>query len=196
MRRMHRIERREILNGWIKWAILPMIPFSVLFFDAWLNIQIRYKDYELSQLSAERRALDGDLDLIRAQEARQSGVEQLTRMAEQLQLAPPDTQQFRSVAFREVQRRVPVMSRAATEIPATQPAAIQLGEAALVTVAKNTPVAPQASGQSNVAPGEVLLTPVSPPMFLQHETPIQDVWPQNEDDELSILTIEDMLGKL
>ncbi len=189
MRRVNRIERREILNGWIKWALLPIIFFSALFFDAWLNIQIRYKDYELSRLSVERRALDAELDMARAREARLSGIEHLTVMAESLRLSPPTTQQFQAVAYREAPQRMPVTPLAAADINMVSPAVIDLAPSSTVAFAKNIPQersAPLIAG-SGV---QMHLTPVVPPLVLDVAPPAV------EDDELSILTVSDMLGKL
>ena len=189
MRRMNRIERREILNSWIKWALLPIIFFSVLFFDAWLNIQIRYKDYELSRLSAERRALDAELDMTRAWEARLSGIEHLTVMAEALRLSPPTTQQFEAVAYRETPRRMPVTPLAAADINMAPAGVIDLAPPPMVAIAKNVP-------QESAAPSkaasdvEVYLAPVVSPLLPEGAPAVA------EDEELSILTVSDMLGKL
>lgn len=46
---------RGVLRGWIKWVPVLAIPFSILFFHAWINIQILRADYVLRELNAESR---------------------------------------------------------------------------------------------------------------------------------------------
>lgn len=191
MRRISRIERRSLLTGWIKWALLPAIPFSVFFFDAWLNVQVRYKDYELSQLNAVRRELNVELDSVRSKEARISGVEHLSEKAAELQLASPGPQQFKTVSYQEMFRQIPVMNLAQVEAPSTHPTIINLEEKAQVALAKKiTPepaVAPVVAANppisENVAPvGDV----VAQPAVITQNTSYTD----------TELTVEDMLGRL
>ena len=52
MQRMTIKNQRRILRGWIKWVPVLAIPFSVLFFHAWLNIQILRADYALRKLDS------------------------------------------------------------------------------------------------------------------------------------------------
>lgn len=192
MRRISRIERRSLVTGWIKWALLPAIPFSVFFFDAWLNIQVRHKDYELSQLNEVRRQLNEELDTVHAKEARLSGVEHLTEMASQLDLLPPSPQQFRSVSFPETSRRIPVMSLASAPDPPAPPIRINLEEAAPVALARNIPAV---SAETPAAVSTVALD--------TEEMPLHDDASKNfsapaglqslEDTELGV---EEMLGKL
>lgn len=199
MRRISRIERRSLLLGWFKWVALVAIPFSVLFFDTRLNIQIRHKDYELGQLNMERRRLDAELDIIHSREAQLSGVEYLSVIADQLALAPPDTQQFQSIAYREAPRRIPVMTASETEIASSRPTEITLNQETPVTLAQQA--LPSArfikSGADPIASviheGSVSLLPVSlegPSVTLEQPAP------HIVDPDLSMLTVEDMMGKL
>lgn len=50
-------KNQRILRGWIKWSPVLAIPFSILFFHAWINIQILRADYTLRELDAEAREL-------------------------------------------------------------------------------------------------------------------------------------------
>jgi len=192
MRRISRIERRSLLTGWIKWALLPAIPFCVFFFDAWLNVQVRSKDYEQSQLYEVRRRLNTELDMVRAKEAGLSGVEHLTEMAAQLELSPPSPQQFRTVSVPETSRRIPVMNLATEpEIP-SQPTLINLEKNAPVALARNT--APAAVGTSPaISAAQVEAAPERVHDVAPEEAFAQPAVMFLEDAELGV---EDMLGKL
>ena len=208
MRRISRIERRSLLTGWIKWALLPAIPFSIFFFDAWLNVQVRYKDYELSQLNAARRELNVELDNVRASEARISGVEHLTEMAERLQLASPGSQQFKTVAYQETVRRIPVMNLAQEVAPSSHPIIINLEEKSPVALAKKVSPAPVVAPVADVvSPEQVVAAPHSEivsEMLIGNEVAAQTgdilVQPaamiQNNNYNDAELTVEDMLGRL
>ncbi len=192
MRRLSRIERRSLLSGWIKWALLPMIPFCVFFFDAWLNVQIRNKDYELSQLNEVRRKLDAALDEAHAQEARLSGVEHLTEMATQLELAPPAPQQFQNVTYCEAPRRIPVMNLASATDTTGHPIVINLKASNSVALAEETvPVSVGAAVENSIPQpesaslGDSITVPI--------EVPVQTAAMPQEDIEFGL---EDLLGKL
>jgi hypothetical protein len=192
MRRLSRIERRSLLSGWIKWALLPMIPFCVFFFDAWLNVQIRNKDYELSQLNEVRRKLDAALDDVHAQEARLSGVEHLTEMAAQLELSPPGPQQFKNVTYCEAPRRIPVMNLAAATDTASHPVIINLVASNLAGLTRQeTPVAVAAAVTTAMPQAQVLLGADNVPV--PSGVPVQTAAMPQEDMEFGL---EDLLGKL
>ncbi len=53
--------QRRMLRGWIKWIPVVVIPFSVLFTHAWLNIEILRADYVLRELDKESRRLQEEL---------------------------------------------------------------------------------------------------------------------------------------
>lgn len=53
--------QRRALRGWLKWVPVVAIPFSILFFHAWLNIQILRADYVLRELNSEARELEDRL---------------------------------------------------------------------------------------------------------------------------------------
>lgn len=50
-------KQRKVLRGWIKWVPVVAIPFAILFFHTWLNLQIIRADYVLRELDAEAREL-------------------------------------------------------------------------------------------------------------------------------------------
>ncbi len=53
--------QRRMLRGWIKWIPVVLIPFSVLFTHAWLNVEILRADYVLRTLDKESRELQEQL---------------------------------------------------------------------------------------------------------------------------------------
>lgn len=55
MNRMTLRKQRRILRSWIKWVPVVAIPFAILFFHTWLNVQIIRADYVLRELDAEAR---------------------------------------------------------------------------------------------------------------------------------------------
>lgn len=192
MRRLSRIERRSLLSGWIKWALLPMIPFCVFFCDAWLNVQIRNKDYELSQLNDVRRKLEAALDEAHAQEARLSGVEHLTEMALELELSPPAPQQFRTVTYCEAPRRIPVMNLAAATDTASHPIVINLEASNSVALAQETaPVSAMAAAENSITQPEAVS--VGDSTAVPIEVSVQTAAMPQEDMEFGL---EDLLGKL
>jgi len=188
MRRLSRIERRSLLTGWIKWALLPAIPFCVLFFDAWLNVQVRYKDYELSQLNEQRRKLDTELDMVRAQEASLIGVEQLTEKATQLEMASPNPQQFKTVSCPAVTRRIPVMNLASAQETDNQPVVINLQPTAQIALASKPALSPAPAAPESIAATQDANKPDAPT-----DVNAQPAAAPQYDMELGI---EDMLGKL
>ncbi len=183
MRRISRLERRNILNGWIKWSLLPALLFSVLFFDAWLNVRIRHKDYTLSQLNAERRELHQQLHEAGAEAARLNGVEHLAVMAQEFGLASPSTQQFEAVAYREAPRRLRATEPVMAVMAAPAPVAIALNSSA------PTPAPPMP------LPEVAAANPV-PPENIARDAASSEVGLEQADPELSILTLDHMLGKL
>ena len=204
MRRISRIERRSLLTGWIKWALLPAIPFSVFFFDAWLNVQVRNKDYELSQLNAVRRELNLELDSVHSKEARISGVEHLSEMAGILQLASPGPQQFKTVSYQESSRQIPVMNLAQGTAPSARPTSIDLVEVQRIALAKKETSAPvvavvaEAAAPTQVEP--LLhedIVQASGTMVSAEAVLIQPAtMTQNNAYQDSELSVEDMLGRL
>ena len=208
MNRISRIKRRQLLNGWIKWTILPMILFGVFFFDAWLNIQIRLKDYELAGLNTEARQLESSLATQTSRLAQLRGIENLTMEAQRMRLSAPDIHQFHAIAYREVPKRLSVMRLNTFELAQTAPPMrtlelcppeIQESRAEELQVADNKPyMAPIDPVFNSDYP--VMVT-YSEPLPLREKTVLsgtpKTADPRLQDDpDLSLLTIEDMLAKL
>ncbi|MCK5862748.1 MAG: hypothetical protein KAH38_09700 [Candidatus Hydrogenedentes bacterium] len=187
----NRIERRRLLCGWWKWALLPVLLFSVFFFDAWLNIQNRYKDYELSRLSVIRRKLNVEWDVIRAEEARISGIKNLSEMAVTLQLESPEPHQFRTIICRDLSRCMPVMNLAAKAVPFSHPALAETKEPVPV-ISPKTPSLPICTVPVSTSVEDQQMAVVSPA-----DTVVQaSMWSKNQSDMDMELTVEDMLAEL
>lgn len=109
MVRVSRIKRRLLFTGWIKWTVLPVIPFCVLFFDVWLNIQVRVNGYESSTLNKEQRDLEAAMNVEVSRMAQLRGVNDISSKAEQMGLSAPEVNQFYTVAYREIKSVIPLM---------------------------------------------------------------------------------------
>lgn len=89
MRRMSVKTQRRLLRGWFKWVPVLAIPFCILFFHAWLNIQILRADYVLRELNEEARDLEGHLNNTGLAETIHEDPELLAERAALLEFVPP-----------------------------------------------------------------------------------------------------------
>lgn len=99
---MHRTStknQRRALWGWIKWAPVVAIPFSVLFFHAWLNVQILRADYVLRELSSKARELDDQLAHTDVAGSIHEAPEILAERAELLDFVPPGPGQREAIPY-------------------------------------------------------------------------------------------------
>lgn len=92
--------QRSALRGWIKWTPVLAIPFSILFFHAWLNIQILRADYTLRELDADARRLNDKLNDTGIAQIIHEGPEVLAAHAGTLNFVPPQPGQ-REVIYYE-----------------------------------------------------------------------------------------------
>lgn len=100
---MHRIisrqRRRAALYGWIKWMPVLAFPFSLMFFDAWLNIETRNNDYAVGRLSGQVRSLTGELEHMRVLRAQQENLGDLGAKAPNIGLVEPNPNQVVTVRW-------------------------------------------------------------------------------------------------
>ncbi|HNZ48815.1 MAG TPA: hypothetical protein PLZ53_05890 [Candidatus Hydrogenedentes bacterium] len=83
--------------------------FSLLFIDAYFNIQRRNNDYEIGRLGARRRALEDELTQQNSLLSQVKPKEFMEKKAEELGLQNPDVYQFQVVQYREVPRKAPIL---------------------------------------------------------------------------------------
>jgi len=82
-------KQRKVLRGWIKWVPVVAIPFAILFFHTWLNIQIIRADYVLRELDAEAREWADRLNHTGMAETIHQDPAMLAEQAEQLAFVQP-----------------------------------------------------------------------------------------------------------
>lgn len=82
-------KQRKVLRGWIKWVPVVAIPFAILFFHTWLNIQIIRADYVLRELDAEAREWADRLNHTGMAETIHEDPGMLAEQAEQMAFVQP-----------------------------------------------------------------------------------------------------------
>lgn len=90
---------RASLRGWGKWLFVIACPFSVMFYESWLNTQIRVSDYALADLGRQKRELSRTLDSLRAESARLEAVEDVNAKAMDFGLVAPRHEQIEVLSF-------------------------------------------------------------------------------------------------
>lgn len=162
--------QRRMLRGWIKWIPVVLIPFSVLFTHAWLNVEILRADYVLRTLDKESRELQEQLRHAGNEQSDQEVLEILAVQALEMDFidakpgqqetiyydpaaytAHPDEQVF-EMAHRDSPRREPTVI-APTGMPSDAPSTASLTEAAL------TAEVPAPMDEAVIATPEVAVTP-------------------------------------
>jgi hypothetical protein len=82
-------KQRRVLRAWVKWVPVVAIPFSILFFHTWLNIQILRADYVLRELDGEAREWADRLNHTGVAETIREDPAMLAEQAEQLAFVQP-----------------------------------------------------------------------------------------------------------
>lgn len=200
MVRVNRVRKRELLRGWMKWALLPMIFFTVLFFDAWLNIQMRYKDYEVSALSEKKFALESQLSEQESRLAQFRGKGLQSDEADALGLRRPEINQFHPVKHREVQKRIPLMHMEGFETARTAP------NITSVNLANTTPAENLEILSAPIEGGLVVAaedpSAAAPALIVKNENPLPSDSDNRAEDmphadpDLDFFSVEDMMTSL
>lgn len=92
-------KQRQTLRGWIKWVPVLALPFSVLFFHAFINIQILRADYALRELNAEARELSEQLTHTGIAETIHEDPEVLAARADLMEFVQPDPGQREYIPY-------------------------------------------------------------------------------------------------
>lgn len=207
MVRVSRSKRRLLLKGWIKWAALPIIPFSVLFIDTWLNIQVRINDYELSTLSEEQRNLEASLTTEISRLAKLRGINDVIVKATQMGLIAPEINQFQAIAYREIKKTIPLMLMDDFETAQVAPAitTIKLAETVALDASVSTPaVVDTTEAELSLAQAQKVPEPAVA-MVNNDAASLPETLSASreqasptllEDPDLHLLTVEDMLTAL
>ena len=99
MKRSTMKKQRRVLRGWVKWVPVVAIPFSILFFHTWLNIQILRADYVLRELDSEAREWADRLNHTGMAETIHEDPAMLAEQAEQLAFVQPSPGQREIIYF-------------------------------------------------------------------------------------------------
>ncbi len=99
MKRSSMKKQRRVLRGWVKWVPVVAIPFSILFFHTWLNIQILRADYVLRELDSEAREWADRLNHTGVAETIHEDPAMLAEQAEQLAFVQPSPGQREMVYY-------------------------------------------------------------------------------------------------
>ncbi|MBL7648786.1 MAG: hypothetical protein JNK74_21625 [Candidatus Hydrogenedentes bacterium] len=99
MKRSTMKKQRRVLRGWVKWVPVVAIPFSILFFHTWLNIQILRADYVLRELDGEAREWADRLNHTGVAETIHEDPAMLAEQAEQLAFVQPSPGQREIIYF-------------------------------------------------------------------------------------------------
>lgn len=92
--------QRRALWGWVKWVPVVSIPFSILFFHTWLNIQILRADYVLRELDSEARELAERLNSTGMEETIHEDPNMLSEQAKLMDFVQPSPGQRESIPWR------------------------------------------------------------------------------------------------
>lgn len=96
----HGRTRRAIpLAPLIKWAPLLILPFSVLFFETWLNVQMRRNDFELYDISKYTSQLQQEIEDLKVQEAQLGSLDRIGVKAPDLGLIEASPAQIETVYY-------------------------------------------------------------------------------------------------
>ena len=155
MRRLSNRAQQHALYGWIKWAIILVLMFSILFFDAWMNIQTRNNDYQFARLSKKIRELCTEMSAVRVEKVDQERVGRLSSLAPDMGLVTPNPNQVQPVyydgAMEQRKARAPM---AVARVQQQEPAEVTL--ATSLTTSATAPL-PERSGNESaglMAPAE------------------------------------------
>lgn len=99
MKRQTKRAKRHALYGWVKWFPVLALIFTILFIDAWLNIQKRKCDYILGSLNADLRTLNAESDKIGAQAALNRNLDDLAKVQEELGMIAPVSGQIETIEY-------------------------------------------------------------------------------------------------
>ena len=94
MRRSAERTKRANLRGWWKGLPLLVMPFSMIFGEAWLRTQILNNDYEVNALNQRVRSLEARLETLRDEQVHLVRMERITEKAPDLGLVEPDPGQI------------------------------------------------------------------------------------------------------
>lgn len=147
-------KQRKVLRGWIKWVPVVAIPFAILFFHTWMNLQILRADYVLRELDAEARELADRLTHTGMAETIHEDPGMLAEQAEQLAFVQPSPGQ-REIIYYD------------PSIPLVAPEDANITVAQLDGQSQPDPVAPESMTDQSAYVDTPVIVPVTEPAAVQ-----------------------------
>jgi hypothetical protein len=89
--------RRVRLRGWFKWVPFLLLPFSLLFTEAYLRIQRTNNDYETNRINDELERINTSIDELKTRKAAYDNLEYLDARAAELKFVKPGPNQVEIV---------------------------------------------------------------------------------------------------
>mgnify|MGYP005865110627 CR=1 FL=1 len=114
--------KRQSLHGWVKWAPLLGIVFSVLFVDCWLSTQRRMHDFDLAALVEEITKTRAALERLEGLVTEREKLDVLDELAVEMGMVKPEVGQIEHIYYDPVRDLV---------LEEKKPFAIALGEVRL-----------------------------------------------------------------
>lgn len=91
---MTRVRRGSLFLRAVKWLPVLAFPFSVFFFEAWLQIQVFARDYESAVLKRTMREIDSQINKLQETADELQTLKRISAKAPDLGLAPVEPGQI------------------------------------------------------------------------------------------------------
>ncbi|MEX2016011.1 MAG: hypothetical protein WD873_05185 [Candidatus Hydrogenedentales bacterium] len=158
-------KKRASLRGWWKGLPLLVMPFSLIFGEAWLRTQILNNDYEVNALNQRIRTLEGRLKSLRDEQVHLVRMERITAEAPDLGLVEPDPGQIVMLVAGEGGQDQALDAAAPEKLPVTQAPPILAQHLELLPEAQTAALA-IAEPDEPLAAGAPLLEVLDPDVLL------------------------------
>lgn len=89
--------RRARLRGWFKWVPFLLLPFSLLFTEAYFRIQRINNDYETNRINSELEKINSEIDELKTRKAAYDNLDYLDARAAELKFVKPGPNQVEIV---------------------------------------------------------------------------------------------------
>jgi len=88
------------MRAMLKWIPILAMPFSVLFFDTYINVKVRINDYRMFSINKQRRALEQESCTLEAERAWHGSMSLIGERAPNLGLVEPNPSQIQVVHYK------------------------------------------------------------------------------------------------
>lgn len=84
---------RARLRGWFKWVPFLLLPFSLLFTEAYFRIQRTNNDYETNRINKDMDRINASIDELKTRKAAYDNLDYLDARAAELHFIKPEPNQ-------------------------------------------------------------------------------------------------------